>query len=79
MRGTAEPRPAFRAGTPKPIIDELNDKFSEAVSAPDSVEFFRKLGNDVLVMKPEAARKFYEQDFKNWGEYVTIAKIEPQG
>jgi len=67
------------AGTPKPIIDELNVKFSKAVSEPDSVEFFRKLGNDVLVMKPEEAQKYYEQDYKNWGEYVRIAKIEPQG
>ena len=66
------------AGTPKPIINQLNKMFSSAVSTDEAKEFFKKLGNDVMVMTPEEADKYYQQDFKNWAEWARIAKLEPQ-
>ena len=67
-----------RAGTPKNIIDQLNKLFSSVVATDEAREFFRKLGNDVMIMTPEEATKFCEQDFKNWGGWARVAKIEPQ-
>jgi len=65
-------------GAPKPIIDQLNKAFTAAVSTAEAHEFFKKLGNDIMVMTPEQAQKYYQEDFKNWGEWVKIARIEPQ-
>jgi len=66
------------AGTPKPIINQLNKMFSEVVSTDEGKAFFKKLGNDVMVMSAEESQKYYERDFKNWGEWTRLAKIEAQ-
>jgi tripartite-type tricarboxylate transporter receptor subunit TctC len=65
-------------GTPKPIVDQLNKAFTAVVSTDEAREFFKRLGNDIMVMTPEQGKKYYEEDFKNWGEWVKLAKIEPQ-
>ena len=52
--------------------------FSEAVSTDEARAFFKKLGNDVFTLSPEESQKYYEREYKNWGEWVGIAKIEPQ-
>jgi len=66
------------AGTPKPIITELNAAMSEIVSTGEARAFFRATGNDVWTTSPEEARAFFLKDYKNWAEYVKIAGIEPQ-
>jgi len=67
------------AGTPKPIVDQLNKVLSDVVTTDESRAFFTRLGNDVWVTTPEAATAFYLKEYRDWGEYVRIAKIEPQG
>jgi tripartite-type tricarboxylate transporter receptor subunit TctC len=67
------------AGTPKPIIDQLNKAFSEVVSSEEGRTFFTRLGNDPWVTTPAEGHAFYLKEYKDWGEYVRVAKIEPQG
>ena len=38
-----------------------------------------QLGNDPWVTSLEQARDIYLKEYRNWGDYVKVAKIEPQG
>ena len=66
-------------GVPKPVIDQLNKAFSEVVSSEEGSNFFSKLGNDPWVTTPAEGQAVYLKEYKDWGEYVKIANIEPQG
>jgi tripartite-type tricarboxylate transporter receptor subunit TctC len=66
------------AGVPRNIVDLLNKRISEIVAADESREFFRKLGNDVMIKSPEESAAFLKQDYQNWAEWVRIAKFEIQ-
>jgi tripartite-type tricarboxylate transporter receptor subunit TctC len=67
------------AGLPKPILTQLNTAFSAVVSSDEGRKFFTQLGNDPWVTTPEAGHAFYLKEYKDWGEYIRVAKIEPQG
>jgi tripartite-type tricarboxylate transporter receptor subunit TctC len=67
------------AGTPKPVIEQLNKAFSEVVSREEGRAFFTKLGNDPWVTTPAEGQAFYLKEYKDWGDYVRVANIEPQG
>jgi tripartite-type tricarboxylate transporter receptor subunit TctC len=67
------------AGTPNPVLQQLNSAMSAVVSTEDAKHFFNATGNDTWVTTPEEARAYFLKDHKDWGEYVKRAKIEPQG
>lgn len=67
------------AATPRPIADELGKMFSDVVASPEAKEFLNKVGGDPFVNSPDAAQKILVEDVKNWGNYVRLAKIQPQG
>ena len=66
-------------GTPKPVIDQINKWFNEILAMNDTREFLNKFGGDPFISTPEEAQDLFIKEEKNWGEYVRIAKIEPQG
>jgi len=66
-------------GVPKPVIDQLNKAFSEVVSSEEGSNFFSKLGDDPWVTTPAEGQAVYLKEYKDWGEYVKLANIEPQG
>ena len=45
----------------------------------DTREFLNKFGGDPFVSTPDAAQALFIKEEAAWGEYVRIAKIEPQG
>ena len=67
------------SATPRPIVDELGRMFSEVVASPDAKEFLNRIGGDPFVNSPDAAQKLLVADIKDWGEYIKLAKIKPQG
>jgi len=67
------------AGTPKPVIDQINKWFVQIVSSDDTKKFLNSFGGDPNIQTPEEAQKVFLQDIKNWGDYVRMAKIQPQG
>jgi tripartite-type tricarboxylate transporter receptor subunit TctC len=67
------------AGTPKSILDQLHTIFSDIINTDEGRNFFTVLGNDTWTTSLEDARKIYLKEYKDWGEYVKIAGIEPQG
>ena len=67
------------AGTPKPVIDQIHKWFVQIVASDDTKKFLNSFGGDPYIKTPEEAQEVFLQDIKNWGDYVRMAKIEPQG
>ena len=65
-------------GTPKPIIDTINRWFSQIVRTEETKKFLNAYGADPMINTPERSQEMFEQAIKEWGEYVRMAKIEPQ-
>ena len=66
-------------GTPQPVIDQINKWFVQIVSSDESKKFLNSFGGDPYIEKPDVAHKRFIQDIKDWGDYVRMAKIQPQG
>ena len=62
-------------GTPKPIIDKINQWFTQIVSTEETRKFLAASGADPMVRTPEQAQEMFEIAIKEWGEYVRMAKI----
>ncbi len=67
------------AGTPRPIIEQLNTWFTQVVGAQDTKTFLNGIASDPWVTTPNEAQAYFLEQIKDWGEYVRTAKIEPQG
>ena len=66
-------------GTPKPVIDQIHKWFVEIVSTEETKKFLNSFGGDPNIMPPDEAQALFLKDIKNWGDYVKMAKIQPQG
>jgi tripartite-type tricarboxylate transporter receptor subunit TctC len=66
-------------GTPRPIVDQINKWFVQVVSADDTKKFLNSFGGDPLVSTSEEGQARLVRDVKDWGEFVRLAKIQPQG
>lgn len=64
--------------TPRPIVDQLNKWFSEVVALEETQNFLKGYGGDPWVATPEEGQARLVRDIAAWGEYIRIAKIEPQ-
>jgi tripartite-type tricarboxylate transporter receptor subunit TctC len=65
--------------TPRPIVDQINKWFNQILATQETKEFLNKFGGDPFISTPDEAQALFIKEEKNWGEYVRIAKIEPQG
>jgi tripartite-type tricarboxylate transporter receptor subunit TctC len=66
-------------GTPKPVVDKLNEWISQIVASEDGKKFLATIASDPWVSKSGEAQTFFLEEIKQWGDYVRIAKIEQQG
>jgi len=67
------------AATPSPVVAQINKWFVQIVSSDETKKFLAGVGGDSLVETPEVAQKRLLDDVAKWGEYIRIAKIQPQG
>jgi tripartite-type tricarboxylate transporter receptor subunit TctC len=67
----------FPAGTPKPIVNKMNGWINDIVKTDEAHKFFASIGADITLSTPEQTRALLEKEVKSWGDYVRIAKIEP--
>ena len=67
------------AATPRPILDQINAWFRQVIATDEAKVFFNKLGGDPWVASVDEAQARLLKDVTDWGDYVKIAKIEPQG
>jgi tripartite-type tricarboxylate transporter receptor subunit TctC len=66
-------------GTPKPVVEKLNEWISQIVTSPEGKEFLANIASDAWASNADDAQKYFLEQIKQWGDYVRIAKIEPQG
>ena len=65
--------------TPRPIVDQINKLFSEAVGSEETKKFLASVASDPWISTPDEAQDYFVKDIERWREYVRIAKIEQQG
>ena len=58
------------AGTPKPIIDKLNEELRKAVNLPDIKERYVTLGLETFTSTPEQFGKFIQSEMSKFGEII---------
>jgi tripartite-type tricarboxylate transporter receptor subunit TctC len=66
------------AGTPKPVIDQVNKWFTEIVKSDETKKFLNSFGGDPFINTPEAGQALFLKAIEDWGGYVKLAKIQPQ-
>lgn len=66
------------AGTPQPVIDKLQDAFAKIMEMPDTRAFLARSALDPLPGNADTLRDLLARDLAKWGDYVKLAKIEPQ-
>jgi tripartite-type tricarboxylate transporter receptor subunit TctC len=62
-------------GTPRPIIDKVNQWFTQIVSQPDTKKFLNDAGADPMIRTPEQAQAMFQKAIVEWGDYVRMANI----
>jgi tripartite-type tricarboxylate transporter receptor subunit TctC len=65
-------------GTPKPIVNLLNERLKKILTAPGEAKLWQERGLDVIASSPEefAARLANEQ--KKWGDVIRKRGIKPE-
>jgi tripartite-type tricarboxylate transporter receptor subunit TctC len=66
------------AGTPKPVVEQINKWFVQIVSMDETRKFLAGFGGDPNIVPQDQAQKNFIDDIKRWAEYIRIAKIQPQ-
>ena len=67
------------AGTPRPVIAQINAWFNQINSTDDAKKFLNSIGGDPWITTPDEGQARFLKDIKDWGDYVRTANIEPQG
>jgi tripartite-type tricarboxylate transporter receptor subunit TctC len=67
-----------RAGTPKPIVDEIARYLAADLKRPETVAKFKAIGIVAQSQTPEQFRAFIASESAKWGKVIKQAKIEPQ-
>ena len=67
------------SATPKSVVDQISKWVAEAVRQDATKQFLNGFGSDPWISSPEQGQARLISDIKDWGEYVRIAKIVPQG
>ena len=63
------------AGTPKPIVDQINKWFSAVVASEEGKKFLNNFGGDQNIQTPEQAQANFLAAIPQWTEFVKIAKL----
>jgi tripartite-type tricarboxylate transporter receptor subunit TctC len=67
------------SATPQPVIMRINGWFNQILATDETRKFLTSFGGDPFISTPEAAQALFIKEEAAWGEYVRIARIEPQG
>ena len=63
-------------GTPKSVVDRLNEAVSKISSQPDVKQLWAKQGAVPLVMTPEVFDKYARDDITKWSRVIQSAEIK---
>ena len=66
------------AGTPRSVIERLNQEFARAADSPKAKEIFATNAAEAMKMSPETMQRFLEQDVKTWADVVKATGVKAQ-
>jgi tripartite-type tricarboxylate transporter receptor subunit TctC len=66
------------SATPRPIVVQLNNWFREVVGSEETQAFLKSYGGDPWIATPEEGQARLVKDIAAWGDYIRVAKLEPQ-
>jgi tripartite-type tricarboxylate transporter receptor subunit TctC len=66
------------AGTPKAVIEKINEIFSRAMNTKALTNFAVQNGMEVAVTSPSELAKFQLDELESWGKIIKQAGIEPE-
>ena len=61
------------AGTPAPIVRQLNGKIGEVLRTPEMASFLEKQGFGVIAGSPEQFQAFLKEDLERWARAVKVS------
>ena len=64
------------AGTPRPVINQLNKVLATALTAPDIKDFLFKQGLDAAPGTPEELTKYMRSEYAKWGKVIKAAGLK---
>jgi len=67
------------SATPPRVIARINGWFNQILATDETRQFLNSFGGDPFISTPEAAQALFIKEEAAWGEYVRLARIEPQG
>jgi tripartite-type tricarboxylate transporter receptor subunit TctC len=65
-------------GTPKAVVDKLNEAISKISSQPEVKQTWAKQGAVPMVMSPEAFEKYARDDIAKWAKVIKTAGIKAE-
>ena len=63
-------------GTPKAVIDKLNDTLNAALRQPELKQQWSRQGATPMIMSPQAFEKFLQDDIAKWSTVIKSAGIK---
>lgn len=66
------------AGTPRDIVDRLNQWTNTILRQDDTRAFLEKIGSAPWITTVDEAQKIYLDELRDWKTYVTLARMTPQ-
>jgi tripartite-type tricarboxylate transporter receptor subunit TctC len=66
------------AGTPRPVVERLNELLRKALASSDYQELNKKSGTSSVPTTPDEFAAFVKEEVDVWGSAVRAADIEPQ-
>ena len=64
------------AGTPKPLVERMNQDIARVLREPDVVKLFREQGVEVIASSPEVFGKLVQREVAKWTEVINGANIK---
>ncbi len=64
------------AGTPEPIVNQLNAETVKALQSPELQKFIVDRGSEPMPMTPDAFAKYIRDDIAKWSRLVKARRIE---
>ncbi len=65
------------AGTPRAIVERLNNEITRAANAPEMKEAWAKQGAVAMSMTPEEFGRYMREDIEKWARVVKISGAKP--
>jgi tripartite-type tricarboxylate transporter receptor subunit TctC len=65
------------AGTPRAIVERLNNEITRAANAPEMKEGWAKQGAVAMSMTPDEFGRYMREDIEKWARIVRISGAKP--